>query len=223
MFTKRNALLGSPIAIVAIVAIMWYMLAGASSPNAEPTTPATSEQKQAFMTLIQQYDRTFFEGWVTGDLSQFPTVFYNDPQYPPDPTYQKLVDAHRTDIDAILGKEPTGPVGSSTGELSSEMADVISRRASNAAWEVAQTTARAAGRNPTLKDMPNGEPPILTPQESDFVQNTFYITDAEIQGDTHAAVAYVIGDPNETLFYHFELTDVDGKWYISKYWMTGNP
>ena len=222
MFSKRRVLIGSPIAFIAIVAIAWYIIVGAASPNAEPITPATAEQKQEFLSLIQKYDRTFFEGWVTGDLSQFPTVFYNDPRYPPDSIHQDWVDAHRADIDVILAKDPSGPVGSSTGELASEMADVISRRGSDAAWNAAQTKARAEGRNPTLKDMPNGQPPVMTPQESDFVQNTFYITDAEIQGGVHAKVSYVIGDPDSPLFFNLELTKVNDQWYISKYWTTGN-
>lgn len=174
------------------------------------------------MSLIQRYDRIFFEGWVTGDLSQFPTLFYNDPQYPPNSTRQDLVNAHRAEIDSILVKNPSGPVGSRTGELASEMADVISRRTSDAAWKAAQAKARAEGRNPSPNDMPDGRPPVMTPQESDFVHNTFYITDAEIHGDVHAKVTYVIGDPNSTLFFNWELTKVNGQWYISKYWTSGN-
>ena len=72
--------------------------------------------------------RFFFEGWLTGDLSRFPEVCYNDPQNPPNNRFQGLIDGHRDELDAVLSKSPTGPIGARTGELAARMADTLWRK-----------------------------------------------------------------------------------------------
>jgi len=198
---------------------LWYAFAG----KTEPGTPASAAQQQAFLSLIRQQERTFFVGWVTGDLSGFQAVYYNDPKYRPSGRFQDLIKANRDEIDAVLVSTHSGPVGARIGELAARMADVLSRRGSDVQWQAAVATATAEGRIPTLSDMPDGEPPAMTPQLSDWIEKQFFIKHATIQGETHASVIYVLDSPDSTLLFHLDLTNVGGQWYISKDWTTGNP
>lgn len=167
---KRMILFSSPLAVALIIGTLWYALAGASSPNAAtpiPAVPATDAQRQAFGSLVQNYRRTFFDGWLTGDLTKFPAVFYNDAASPPDARLQSLINQNRNQIDTALSNSRSGPVGATTGELAARMADVMWRRQSAAEWQTVQATAAAQGRAPTLKDMPGGQQPVVPVQASD--------------------------------------------------------
>jgi hypothetical protein len=223
MSMKRRILLSSPLVAVLIGATIWYAFAAASSPAAEPTVAATAEQQQAFLSLVQLKRRVFFEGWLTGDLSKFPEVYYNDSQYPPNDHDQGLINDHRIEIDALFAESPTGPIGAPTGELSTNMAEVLWRRGSSAAWEAAEAKAKAEGRAPTLKDMPDGQPPVMPVQPSDWVEKQIFIKDAVVTGGDHASFIYLLDTPTSPLFYHIDATNVNGHWYISKDWTTGNP
>jgi hypothetical protein len=219
LLKRRMIFLASPIVVTMLVLVAWYLVVGAANDG----MPATEGQKQDFLSLIRRQERTFFEGWVTGDLSEFPAVYYNDPHDKPNGHRQDLVKTYRDEIDAILADTDSGPVGGRSGELAAQMADVLWRRQSDVQWQAAVATATAEGRNPTLSDMPDGNPPATTPQQSDWVEQPIFIVYAMIQGETHASVIYVLGDGDPTPQYHLDLTNVNGTWYVSKDWVTGNP
>jgi hypothetical protein len=104
------------------------------------------------------------------------------------------------------------------------MAEILFRRGSSAAWATAVARATAEGRNPTLSDMPDGLPPSMPVQTSDWVEkDKIFIKHAVIRGENHASFVYVFDNPDSSLFYHMDVTRVDGRWYISKDWTTGNP
>ncbi len=175
--------------IMALLALAF--MNGSNAPD--PGLPASPEQRHVFLTLIQQYQRVFFDGWMTGDLSNFPAVFYNDPAYPPNSLVKQLILRHREEIDADIASATAGPVGARTGELAAQMADVITRR---------QSSAFGA---------------------SAWIEKTIFIENATLQGERHATVVYVVDSPDSTLLFHLHLTNVDGTWYISDMWTTGNP
>lgn len=223
MLTKRRVLLSGQFVAVLIVVMALYAVADAFSPATELTVPATIEQQQAFLALVQAQDRVFFDAWLTGDLSKFPEVYYNDPEYPPNNRYRDLINDHRAEIDAVLTQARNGPIGTQTGELSAQIAEILWRTGSSAAWEMAVARATAEGRAPTLSEMPDGQPPVMPVQPSDWVKNQFFIKDAVIRGEDHASFVYVIGDADSTLLCHIDAANVGGRWYISKDWTTGNP
>ena len=66
MLKKHTVLIGSPLIAAILVFAIWYIFVGVSDPG----EPATAEQQQEFLLLIRKQERTFFEGWVTGDLSR---------------------------------------------------------------------------------------------------------------------------------------------------------
>jgi hypothetical protein len=217
MHDRRNRL---ALAIVLAMAAS-IVLAGAS--GSDPGIPASAEQEQAFTSLIQRYRWVFFDGWVSGDLSQFPSVFCNDLAYPPNAFFRSLIADHRDEIDADLDATNSGPVGAPTGELAAQMADVITRRESQAQWSAAVATATAEGRAPTLQDMPDGQPPAYTPSGNEWMEKTIFTKEATIHGSNHATVVYVYDSPSSHLYFHLHLTKVAGAWYISDSWTTGNP
>src|SRR6185437_2637705 len=173
MVSKRRVLLCGQFVVVLIVVMALYAVAGAFSPATELTLPATVEQQHAFLALVQAQDRVFFDAWMTGDLSKLPEEYYNDPEYPPNNRYHDLISDHRAEIDAVLTQARNGPIGAETGELSAQMAEILWRRESSAAWETAVARATAEDRAPTLSDMPDGQPPVMPVQPSDWVENQF--------------------------------------------------
>lgn len=222
MFTKRQIRLSSQLVAVLIVVMTLYALVGAFSPATEPTVRATSEQQQAFLALVQTKERVFFDAWLTGDLTKFPEVYYNDPEYPPNNRYRNLINGNQGEIDAILAQSHNGPIGAHTGELSAQIAEILWRRGSSAAWETAVARATAEGRSPTLSDMPDDNPPVMPVQPSDWVEHQFFIKDAVVRGGNHASFVSVLDEADSTVIYHIDATDVDGRWYISKDWTTGH-
>jgi hypothetical protein len=223
VFTKRQVLLSSRFIVVLIVVLALYAIVGAFSPATELTVPATGEQQQEFLTLVKTNDRVFFDAWATGDLSKLPEVYYNDPEYPSNDRQRDLINDNQAEIDAILALSRNGPIVAKTGELSAQMAEILWRRGSSAAWATAVARATAEGRAPTLSDMPDGQPPVMPVQPSDWVEKQIFIKDAVIRGGDHASFVYALDDADSPLLFHIVATNVDGRWYISKDWTTGHP
>ena len=222
MFTRRRLLLSSQFVAVLIMVMALYSVVGAFSPATELTVRASAEQQQEFLSLVHANERVFFDAWLTGDLSKFPEVYYNDPEYPPNDLHRALIKDNRAEIDATLSQARNGPIGAQTGELSAQMAEILWRRGSSAAWDVAVARATAEGRAPTLSDMPDGNPPVMPVQPSDWVEHQFFIKAAVIRGGNHASLVYVLDEADSTVLYHIDATNVDGRWYISKNWTTGH-
>ncbi|HET7034127.1 MAG TPA: hypothetical protein VFI42_00445 [Thermomicrobiaceae bacterium] len=207
---------GSRIILAALVAIGGVILVGAdrAAPGgAAGGRPATEVEQQQVVTLIHRYERVFFDGWVSGDLSAFPTVFYNDADEHLSPHWRSVMAAHQPEVTAILRQSHTGPIGASDGLLSAEMSDVLARRASDARWQEAEAT---------LADVPGGQPPVITPRPGDWVDKQIFITEAVVFGD-RTIVTYVLDSPDSTLRFHLHLLQVGGQWYLTNYGVTGSP
>lgn len=214
--------LANPIMLVALFAVGGAFAGdGPVTPDSAAGTPATQAQRQEFVVLIQRYRRVFFDGWVAGDLSAFPTVFYNDPVEDLSPHLREMIRVHRATVDAVLARATSGPVGARDGLLAAEMGEVLERRASDAEWQAAEAAAGAQGRTATLADVASGQPPIMTPRPSDWIEKQIFITGARVRGD-RASVTYVV-DRGSSLFFHLHLKQVGGQWYLTNGWVTGNP
>lgn len=222
MRRKHYMLVGGPIAVGLITVVAILVLTEAVGPaNSTPTaTPATAQQRQEFSDLIQRYWQVFFHGWTTGDLSQFPTVFFNDPSEHFNTHTQQELTRQGGTVATILAKRSLRPGEGRTGMLSAQMADVLDRRQSVQLWDAAQNKAASEGRQATLDDMPDGRIPVFAPEN--WVEKKVFLTQAFVNGD-HATAVYVFDNPDSPLLYHVDLIQVEGSWYVTNYWVTGNP
>lgn len=193
MKLQRLPIIGVGIIIAATLLLIgngWYVaLAQPPAP-----VPATAEQVNAFEGLIQRERRVVFDAANSGDVSLFPTVYYNDATVALDPGYVALLTKHRLAVDAALARTQPGPRGAATGFLSYETAYLIAMR----------------------------EQPGMRTGAKTWQDQQIYIREASLQGD-HAAVSYTFQPTRATFCYHVYFTRVNGQWYISNRWNTGRP
>lgn len=189
----------------------------ASAVQQPAASPATAEQKAELTSLLRREERAVFTSLVSGDLHEFPTIFYNDPSVPLSTGFKDAMT--RVGPDAIaqaIATAANGPRGSGEGFLSARVALAIERQRQLAAWNEATAKAAAEGRRPSAADLPPGMSPPANPlSASEWVDVPFDIYDVMIQGDhATAALAYGSRDQSEVVD-TYTFTRVDGHWYIS--------
>lgn len=182
---------GIGVAVMCMLAIGWGSFALAQPPA---PVPATADQVNTFEGLIQRERRVVFDAANSGDVSLFPTIYYNDATVSLDPGYVALFTKHRQAVDAALARAQPGPKGAATGFLSYKMAYIIAMREQPGVGTATQT----------------------------WQEQPIFVQEASIQGD-HATVTYTFHPTKATYFYHVYFTQVNGQWYISNRWNTGQP
>lgn len=124
MNPKRLLLLGS-ILLIGLIVVGWRQHVDA---QAVPPTPATVAETKEFELLIQRARRITFDAWAAGDLSLFPTIFYNDPAVTLEPGYLAVIKRHRAAVETALANAQPGPRGTGSGFLSYEVAYTLEAR-----------------------------------------------------------------------------------------------
>ena len=68
---------------------------------------------ETFGALLRRYQHIQFTELVSGDASAFPTIFYDDSEYPVNQDWQDLIDTIGLDsISSAISSYDTGPIGS---------------------------------------------------------------------------------------------------------------
>ena len=169
-----------------------------SAAEAPPGVPATSEQTVEITSLLRRQERAVFNSLTMGAMTDFPTIFYNDPTIPLEDGFRSAIAQVGTEAitETMAGLEP-GPVGGRSGMLSAEIAAGIERQ-----HELADM--QAGGSIP---------PSPLSP--SDWVDVSFDVFDVLIQGN-HATAKLAYGSREQSeVIDQFSFTQVQGQWYIS--------
>lgn len=176
---------------------------------------ADSDEAKMFEALLRKDERMLFEAMVNGDVSQFPTLYYNDPRVDLNDDFDAILERSGNRANGLIASLAAGPVGAENGYLTAQVAIILERQDNIEAWEAAQRKAAAEGREPTLADMPNGEIPYVKKTEDQWVDVPFYVFDVKIDGDQ--ATAKLTYEPPETaaMVLTYSFTQVDGRWYIS--------
>lgn len=190
-----------------------------------PSQQATQTQKTEFLALYQKYQSIYSTARATGDVSAFPTLFYNDPAFVISelaPDCIPIIARYSDQIASVLlthGAESQVPT---PGLLSCQIADIFYLHESSSAWEAIQTQAVSEGHPPSISDLPDGlEPVDLPSQLGQSKAIEVAIQSATVQGN-HATVKYSV-PAYGSLYEHMLLTERDGTWYISGIWTSGNP
>ncbi len=224
MKNHRRRMFMAPLPVCLAVLGGWIILvhpfASASSPS---PAPASQAQIETFKALIQRYRRLLFDATVSGNGSQLVSVLYNDPsagELDKAPDCRSVIDKYKLQIDAILSHAQIGPVGTGNGVLSCDIADVTNFEARVAAWSNAKATAAAQGRQATSADLPTGMLPAEPHNESQWHDMPVYVFNATLAGEDHATVKVGYA-PDTANFVNMMLTRVNGQWYISAIWSSG--
>ncbi|MGA7669189.1 MAG: hypothetical protein WBW04_02130 [Nitrolancea sp.] len=177
-----------------------------SAAEVPPGVPATSEQTAEIASLLRRQERAVFNSLTTGAMTDFPTIFYNDPTIPlGDGSKSAIAQVGTKAIDETMAELTPGPAGGRTGMLSAQIAAGIERQ-----HELADM--RADGSIP---------PSPLSP--SDWVDVPFDVFDVLIQGN-HATAKLAYGSHEQSeVIDQFTFTQVQGQWYISGVQTMNNP
>lgn len=203
-------------AIVLVVAVLIQQEISTAEQVVQPEpVAATEEQLKEFEELLRVDERVTFQALVTGDITEFPKIYYDDPTVTLNSDYHVAIEKAGDRIQSALTLlEPTS-IGNGQGYLSARTAIIINRQDNLAAWEKAQAEAAAENRIATLADMPNGEMPYEPKFEDQWVDVPFYVFDGKMWDD-HATVKLTYEPPaSAALISTYVFTQVDGRWYIS--------
>jgi hypothetical protein len=182
----------------------------------EPADSATGDQEHALVAVFRRFERIMFDAMVTGDASEFPTVFYNDPTVTLSSEYVSLQTKHRPAVDAILEEaRGRGPIGAQEGYLSAKIAEIVEYNEHANAWEEAKALALREQRRPTIQDLPNGMQPIERKLADQWVDVEVYIHDPLIQGEQALATFSFGTDKREGTLLHMTFTRIEGQWYVT--------
>lgn len=211
MSMKTIAVVGVAVAILLTGALIQ---ADRSDATPSPGTPASIEQVAMFEDLLRLDERISFDAMVTGDLSRFATIYYNDPTVSLNPEYRSQIDRAGSVATDIVASLSDGPKGSNTGYLTARVAGAVLYRDNVSAWQTVLERAADEGRQPSIADMPNNEVPYEPKMADQWVDVPFYVYDVFVNGDrATATLSYAAPeDADSAYIYHF--IQVDGRWLI---------
>ena len=99
-----------------------------SAAEVPPGVPATSEQTAEIASLLRRQERAVFNSLTTGAMTDFPTIFYNDPTIPlGDGSKSAIAQVGTKAIDETMAELTPGPAGGQDRDVISSR----SRRESN--------------------------------------------------------------------------------------------
>jgi hypothetical protein len=212
MSPKRAGLIGG-LALVLLLGVLVQIDRGAATP--QPGEPATDEQVKMFEDLLRQHERVMFDALVTGDVTRFATIYYNDPTVELNAEFHANLTRAGSRAPQAVARLEGGPKGHETGYLTAQVAGIINRQENVAAWEAAQAKAQAEGRQPSTDDMPNGAVPYEPKTADQWIDVPFYVYDVLVRGN-HATATLSYGPPEDAdSAYIFHFTMVEDRWYIS--------
>ena len=193
-------------AALLLVSLLFLRQADLSAADSPPAVPATSEQTAELTSLLRRQERAIFNSLTAGDLSDFPTIFYNDPTVPLGDRFKSAISQVGAEaIDGTMARLTPGPVGDRTGFLAAQIAGGIERQ-----HELADMHA-------------DGSIPASPLSPSDWVDVPFDVFDASIQGD-HATAKLAYGSREQSeMIDLYTFTRVNGQWYVSGVRTTNNP
>lgn len=213
--------------ILTISIIIIMLLAGLGEVRLlpEPASPRALKpaEIEQFRQLIRQYHEVRTHAVLTGDVTEYPDIFYNDPafdlrQYTPG--CFPLIYVERSETNAILKQMDNRPVGSKNGLLSCMIAEMIDYHRNANAWEIEVKQAEAEGRNPSIANLENGLVPINRARKATDWSGPKYAIEAIYLDDTHVRFTYAAAPIEELpdVVYHLIFTNVRGRWLLSAEW-----
>lgn len=215
---------------LSLLGIMLITASGGTRVLSEPASAKelNPDEVEHFRQLVQRYQTVYAHASVTGDVSEYPSVFYNDPTFDLKeytPGCFPLIDDEKSETDAILSQFDSRPKGSDTGLLSCMIAEMVSYHRNVDAWQAEVDQAKAEGRNPSASNLDEGIVPMEPAQPEDAAQTASWdgpkhVIEAVYLDDSHVRFTYaeipVEEDPG--IVYHLLFTHVDGSWLISAIW-----
>jgi len=222
--TTRGLMLGIVVAIACVIVIVAYTERGTAEPPPLPSAGLT--EQAAFAELVRTEQHVLRDAIASGDPALYPTVYYNDPTVKMHPDYEYSLSLHGDEARATLATLSGGLIGATDGYLTARIASLIYGERNTAAWESAIATAEAAGRQPSIDDLPDGFVPMERVTADRWIEPDYHLFDVRAAGDRGSAkVAF--GPPEaggQVLSYDFER--VEGRWYVSyseSSWSQGDP
>lgn len=211
---NRTQQFRAAVVLVLTLALGWVVLVAAADATG-PTSgrAATPEEIAQLEAAYRRHERIYFDALVTGDVSLFPAVYYNDPEVPLPEGYLQSLDQAGAAVDAALAHAMPGPDGASVGFLSAKVAEVLNiHRALD---------ARAPGEDSYPVEPRTHDPWVDVPATLLNVKIDGDHATADIVYATAEQLAW-LGDQPIPLIEHHVFTRIDGQWYVSAAWTTGN-
>lgn len=200
-------------AIALLVGALVQADGGEATPG--PGKPATREQVAMFEDLLRRDERITFDAMVTGDLSRFATIYYNDSSVELNVEYRAQIERVGQVATSAVAVLPDGPKGSGAGYLTARVAGAMLYRDNVAAWQTALERASAEGRQPSIADMPNGEVPYEPKTADQWIDVPFYVYDVFVDGNRATATLSYAPPEDADSAYIYRFIQIDGRWFIT--------
>ena len=227
MSSRRGQVLALGLALIGIVILTGF---GGARLLSEPSSPKSLEPAEVDLVrqLIQRYQRVHAQASVTGDVSKYPSVFYNDPAFDLaeyTPGCFPLVEDENTETQEILTEIAPDQVGGQPGMLSCMIAEMVSYHRNVSAWAAEVARAEAEERAPSPGNLDGGVTPMEAARHADADavaswEGPRHIIEAVYLDASHIRFAYAEAPLEETpeVIFNFLITSVNGDWSISAMW-----
>lgn len=225
-----NSLKRSSTVVLSILGVLVIAGFGGTRMLSEPPSPQALglADIERFRQLVQRYQSVYAHASVTRDVSTYPSVFYNDPEFDLSeytPGCFPLIDDERSETDAILDQLDARPQGNDIGLLSCMIAEMVGYHRNVTSWEAEVARAAAEGRSPSPASLDEGGVPMERAVQADAEQTARwdgprYVLEAVYLDDAHVRFAYAEAPLEQTpeVIYHLLFTNVNGEWLISAIW-----